>query len=254
MRNKNIVAIIQARMGSTRLPGKVMMNICGEPALFWCVERVRMSQYIDEVVVATTINKKDKVIQQFCFEQDIKYFLGSEEDVLGRVYNTARYYKADYIVDITADCPFIDPKLIDNIIKNTCKKNFIYGSNIDPRTFPDGLDVQVYSFSALERINKLEKDPIKRHHVGWNILNRFYELAKPYEKMYSLTLFKNESYTKFSELECTLDTKKDLELLNDMANQFYNDGLSYTFSYKDIIRYLVTHPQKKQKRNIPGEG
>lgn len=170
---KNVVAIIQARMASERLPGKVLLPMVGKPALHWCVDRVRKSKSVNKIVVATTTNPKDIQIVNYCRDEiGCLSYRGSEDDVLGRVLKAAELSNADYIVDITADCPFVDPEQIDTIVKNTIKKKCIYGSNIFPRVWPDGFDIQVYPIRALRALDFIITDAVKRHHVGWNIQDR----------------------------------------------------------------------------------
>jgi len=118
---KNIVAIIQARMGSTRLPGKVLLDIVGKPMLWHIVNRLRYSKLINRIVVGTSINKKDDLIENFCKEYKIDFYRGSEEDVLDRYYQTAKVFEANIIIRITADCPLIDPEIVDLVIKNHIK-------------------------------------------------------------------------------------------------------------------------------------
>jgi len=139
-----IVAIIQARMSSTRLPGKVLMEICGKPLLWHVVNRVSHSKYISQIVIATSTNPKDDEIEKFAKKYKLKVFRGSENDCLDRYYKAAKKYKADVIVRITADCPLICPEIIDRVIAEFKKNNSDYVSNSIIHTFPDGVYVEVF--------------------------------------------------------------------------------------------------------------
>ena len=146
-----VVGILQARMGSSRLPGKVLINILGKPMLQLQLERLKRSSQIDKLVVATTVNNLDKPIVELCTSLKISCFRGSEEDLLDRYYQTARKHKADYIVRLTGDDPLTDPFLIDEMVKKIKKGRFDAITNSIQPTYPEGLDVTVLSFEALTR-------------------------------------------------------------------------------------------------------
>ena len=146
-----LIAIVQARMGSTRLPGKVLKDIHGRTMLARVVRRVGRSKLIDEVVVATTTEPDDKVIVEECELLGVSCFRGSEQDVLDRYYSTAKAFFADSIVRITSDCPLIDPDIIDKVIQAYLKEGPDYAGNSLVCTYPRGLDVEVFSMQALEK-------------------------------------------------------------------------------------------------------
>src|SRR5712671_457286 len=143
------IAICQARMGSTRLPGKVLANLNGKAVLQWTVDAVRKADGIDEVVVATSTLPADDVIARYCAMNRINCFRGSEADVLDRFYQCAIAYAAEVILRLTCDCPFLDPHVITEVVRLRALKEADYASNIDPPTYPDGLDVECFSFAAL---------------------------------------------------------------------------------------------------------
>ena len=148
---KKILCIVQARMGSKRLPGKVLMKINKRfNFLEFLINRLKKSKRISQIVVACSKNKKDRKIINLCNKLNISSFQGSEYNVLDRFYKTAKKFKADIIVRITSDCPFTDPKLIDAFLKIYLKSKFDYYSNIHPRSFPDGLDIEIFDFKTLE--------------------------------------------------------------------------------------------------------
>ena len=162
-----IISIIQARLGSTRLPGKVLKPILSRPMLSYMLERVKAAKRIDALMIATTENKSDQPIVEFCRSEKIKCFRGSENDVLDRYYQAARSVQAEIIVRLTADCPLIDPAVVDEIVEAFLTKypNIDFASNVKPATFPDGMDIEVFSFAALEWAWKETKNPLEREHV-----------------------------------------------------------------------------------------
>jgi len=162
-----ITAIIQARMGSTRLPGKVLKDLEGQTMLSRVVNRTCRASLLDEVIVATTVKPADNLIMTECEKLGIPVFRGDEEDVLDRYYKAAQSYQADPIVRITSDCPLIDPEIINLVIENfLAHEDLDYASNtLPPRTFPRGLDVEVMTFDALEQAWRGDKNPAWREHV-----------------------------------------------------------------------------------------
>jgi glutamate-1-semialdehyde 2,1-aminomutase len=152
-----ISAIIQARMGSTRLPGKVMKKILGYPLIELIVKRLKKSKLLDEVIVATSNNKENYPLINFLKRKKIKYCCGSENDVLARYYSTATKNKINTIVRITGDCPLVDAKIVDEFLSKFKKTNVDYLSNCNPWTYPDGLDVEVFSYKILKRAHQKAK-------------------------------------------------------------------------------------------------
>lgn len=160
-----LAAIIQARMGSTRLPKKVMLNILEKPILWHVINRVSKASLIDKLIVATTTNNEDDAIVEFCKNNGILFFRGSENDVLDRYYQCAKEYNITDIARITADCPLHDPNVIDMIIKEYMGNDYDYVSNSIEYTFPDGLDVEIFSFDALKIAWENAKLVSEREHV-----------------------------------------------------------------------------------------
>jgi spore coat polysaccharide biosynthesis protein SpsF (cytidylyltransferase family) len=160
-----ITAIIQARMGSTRLPGKVLMDLAGKTVLARVVSRLRRAERVDEIVVATTDSLADDAIVPECHQLKVEYFRGSENDVLDRYYQTARVCAAGAVVRITSDCPVIDPQLVDETIRLLQQQGGDYCSNVLPRTYPRGLDTEVFTVAALEQAWREARDPSEREHV-----------------------------------------------------------------------------------------
>jgi spore coat polysaccharide biosynthesis protein SpsF len=218
-------AIIQARMGSSRLPGKALIFLEGKPVLQHIIERLRRSKYIDDVIVATTTNEADNPIIELCQSLNCSFYRGSEEDVLQRVLDTALHYKTDIIVEVTADCPMADPMVADEIIEGLVSKHFHYCSNVVIRTYPRGFDIQAFWTVALNRVNNEVDNEVDRQHVStW-----FYKNPKSKGKynICSNTL----DDVDLSHIRLTLDTEEDYKTLQKVFSLF-NDN---TFSYQDII-------------------
>ncbi|MCK9631770.1 MAG: glycosyltransferase family protein [Methanoregula sp.] len=227
-----IIAIVQARMGSTRLPGKVLLDLAGKPMLVRDIERIRRSKKIDDIVIATTTKTADEKIISLCRDNEWNFFRGSENDVLDRYYQAAREYHAKTIVRITSDCPLIEPKIIDKIIEKflTSEPDIDYVSNTFPlRTYPRGLDTEVMSFSALERCWKEELNPAYREHVTPYIYRN--------PDKFRISEVNNEQ--DLSSMRWTVDTPEDFEFVNQVYHRF---GESM-FSWTDVLDLLQKHPE-----------
>jgi spore coat polysaccharide biosynthesis protein SpsF (cytidylyltransferase family) len=159
------VAIIQARMGSTRLPGKVLADLAGKPLLGRVIERVRRARTIDQVVVATSDRPADDRVAGYCSSLGVGCFRGSEEDVLDRYYQAARLWPAGAYARITADCPLLDPGVIDRVVTAFAQNDCDYAANFLRRTFPAGVDLEVFTFATLERTWREASEPAEREHV-----------------------------------------------------------------------------------------
>ena len=227
-----IVAIIQARMSSSRLPGKVLLPLAGEPVLWHVVHRTRVCQTVAEVVVATSTDASDDVIQAWCQKSDVACYRGSLTDVLDRYYQAAKLHSADAVVRITADCPAIDPTIVDEVVREFVAGSFeFYGLAGE---FPDGLDCTVFAFSALARAWREAVLPSEREHVG------------PYiEKQPGL--FKSGGLKKYSGLShyrWTLDEPRDYEFLQAVFTRLYRPGS--TFLAADVLALLEREPDLLQ--------
>lgn len=232
------VAIIQARLGSTRLPGKVLKGITGKPMLAHVVERVRRASNVDLVLIATTDLTRDDPLAQFCEEHDYPYSRGSESDVLDRYYHAAQEFEADLVVRITSDCPLIDPDVIEQAITEHKALQPDYTSNFVPdRTFPRGLDVEVFSWKILERIWREDNNPAWREHVTCYIDFR--------QELFNIHCMKNE--IDYSELRWTVDQPEDLELIRRIYSHF-NDN---DFSWLEVLKLFQKYPELKEiNRNV----
>ncbi|MGO1468951.1 MAG: cytidylyltransferase domain-containing protein [Tissierella sp.] len=227
-----IGAIIQARMGSTRLEGKVMKELEGKSVLSHVIERVEQSRLIDEIIIATTIHDRDSVIASEANRCGVKVFRGSEDDVLSRYYFAAKENNIDIILRITSDCPVIDPNIIDEMVDIYLKSNYDLVSNagIDAgkRTFPRGLDISIFSLELLEEAFNNSTRKYEREHVT------------PY--MYensSVFYYKNDK--NYSNHRWTLDTPEDYELIKEIYNHLYKG--KHDFYMRDILDLLKGNPE-----------
>lgn len=226
-----IVSIIQARMGSTRLPGKVLKKVLGKTLLEYQIERVQRSKFIDEIVVATTIKKADDAIVELCDSLGVRTFRGSEEDVLSRYYESATKYQADVIVRLTSDCPLIDPDIIDQVIQFFLNNQPIdYVSNTFKRTYPRGLDTEVFSYTTLKRMYKEATLVRDREHVTAYIYTN--------ENKFNFDYLSNDVI--YGHHRWTVDTKEDFELIKRIIESIY--PVNPKFTMNDIIKLLEVNP------------
>jgi spore coat polysaccharide biosynthesis protein SpsF len=237
MTDPRTVAIIQARMASSRLPGKVLQDIGGEPMLVRVVERVRRSSMVHVVGVATTTDPSDDPVADLCQARGYPLWRGSQFDVLDRYYRAALQFGADVIVRVTADCPVIDPEVIDQTVKAFFEAGADFAANRLPppwkRTFPIGLDTEVVSFRALERAWKEAVEKHQREHV----MPYFYDE----EGRFQIRVI--DTQPDYGSLRWTVDTPEDLELLRLIFARFDNRD---DFGWKDIVALFAREPELAQ--------
>jgi spore coat polysaccharide biosynthesis protein SpsF len=237
LNNEKVVVIIQARMGSTRLPGKVLLDLGGKPMLARVVSRCRQATMVDQVVIATSDDPSDDAIENYCLAQGYPCFRGSLHDVLDRYYQAARQFEASIIVRITADCPLIDPAVIDQVVsaligrEQELKWDFVANRLPPPwkRSYPIGLDVEVCTFSALERAWKEAKEAHQREHV----------MPYLYEQEGRFQVLVLNHIPDYGDLRWTVDTPEDLALIRQIYSRFDGgDG----FSWMDVIELFQHEP------------
>jgi spore coat polysaccharide biosynthesis protein SpsF len=231
---KKIIAITQARTGSTRLPNKVLMEVGGKSFLEIHLERVSKSKLIDEVIVATTDRESDSVIASLSLKLGYNVYRGSENDVLDRYYRAALVANADIIVRVTSDCPLVDPDLIDQIIQEHLSKKNDFTTNIINRTFPDGFDVEVFNFDVLRKAWKEASLLSDREHVTYYIWKNSNLLNGNIFSSFNITAEKNQN---FSHIRLTLDYPEDKELLEKLI---VIDGIEK--SWKEYVDTLLNNP------------
>ncbi len=231
------LVIIQARMGATRLPGKVLLDLCGKSVLHHVVERVQACPKVKCVVVATTQNENDEAIEKEAKHIRADCFRGSETDVLDRFYQTARVFSGDPVVRITADCPLLDPVLLTSMLEAYEKlwspNTLLYLSNVQERTFPRGLDIEIFSRQALQQAWEKAKEPGEREHVTPYIYRN--------PEQFLLHNFSQEE--DLSHLRWTLDTPDDLILIREIFEALYNEKVGTVFSTRDVLDLLEKNPE-----------
>ena len=221
--------IIQARMESERFPGKVMKKVDGKkPSLFFTVSQLKNSKYINKIVIATSTKKSDDAIQKLSQEIGIECFRGSFEDVLDRYYICSKNFQFKNIIRITGDCPLIDPKIVDDFIKKFQTNNYDYIHNFDPRTFPDGMDIEIFTHIALKKAWKKAKLASEREHVTAYFRNN--------SDKFKIKNIKNRN--NFSKYRITLDYKEDLKLIKNIIKGIPERPIFM----KDIIYFLEKNP------------
>jgi spore coat polysaccharide biosynthesis protein SpsF len=279
MSNERIVAIIQARMKSSRLPGKVLHPLDGEPMLRWVFERVKRAQTISQAIIATTTDPSDDQVAKYCRQQGYPCFRGDMLDVLDRFYQAASGAGADIVVRITADCPLIDPALVDETVMAFLGKDAAVGpidfaaNRLPPpfhRTYPIGLDTEVCSFNALEKAWRLAEQPFHREHVmpyfyeGIGDPKRVTKLSFPgylevFQSSRGFRVLLLNYEQDFGQLRWTVDTQADMDLLNHIVQRLKFERLQsglpqadpgnpqWDYSWLEVLKLVMQNPELFQK-------
>jgi spore coat polysaccharide biosynthesis protein SpsF len=240
---KKVVAIVQARTGSTRLPGKVLKKINKKTMLEHVIERLRNAKTLDQIVIATSNDERDKPIIELAKRLNVSYFAGSEDDVLDRYLKAAEQAEADIIVRITADCPLIDPCTVDQVVNCYKAKNvdFAYtsGSNSSasdrvrrPNVFPSGIDVEVVSMDALRKTHRLSSEPSDREHVM--------EFIYKHPELFEIVVVEPDNTLDRPLYHLSVDTKEDLERVRQFYHRLKKRG--EILDVREVIRFLDKHP------------
>lgn len=246
--NFKVAAIIQARLGSTRLHGKILKVISEKPMLWHIVNRLSHSKLIDQIIIATTNLFEDDHVQEFCEMNNILFYRGSPEDVLSRYYEAANKFKTDIVIRITSDCPVIDPLIVDNMLEYFFKENQLsnldYLSNVLPRTFPRGLDTEIFSFNSLARAHTEATQQFEREHVTPYIYN--------HPEIFTTKNFTNDKDYSFHRW--TVDTQEDFRLIEEIYKALYSK--KELFLFEDILKLFEERPdlininQNVQQKNL----
>jgi len=225
-----VVAIVQTRMGSTRLPGKVLKDLDGKSVLARVVERLRRARLVNDVVIATTDRPADDIIVQECRRLSTSVSRGDEENVLDRYYRAAQLFKADVVVRVTSDCPLIDPEITDKTTAAFLEAKPDYASNVRERTYPRGLDAEVFTFDTLARTWRVATKPYERVHVTPYI----YEHPQEF-RVLSVTGDKD-----YSSHRWTVDTPEDLEFIRAVYARLKDKP---AFLWTDVLQVLEREPE-----------
>lgn len=231
-KDRKIIVIIQAHMSSTRLPGKVLKEFCGEPALFRMIERVRHCRLLDDIIIATSTLECDDIIVDYCNKWNVHTFRGSDSDVLSRYWGAACMYPADVYVRMTSDCPLIDPEWADRTIQYFLDHDFRYVSNAVgdmPPTVPEGIGLEVFEASLLEEAYNNSTEHYEHEHVT------------PYMYWKQSSLGALPFPFDASKVRITLDTQEDYEVISAVYDALYRPGNDFTVF--EIIDFLKAHPE-----------
>jgi spore coat polysaccharide biosynthesis protein SpsF len=227
------IAIIEARMSSTRLPGKVLRPIMDRPMLALLVERLQCAEQLDGVVVATTVNPSDDPIETLTRKLGVGCFRGSEEDVLDRVLQAANAFAAEVIIEITADCPLIESAKVDEMLSSFMKMSIDFMANRLDDSYPDGLGLRIFKKELLQKIDHLTKDPVDREHVTLYIWE--------HPELFSIHHFNNRLNPKYWNLRLTVDNPEDFDLISKIFEELY--PANRNFGLSEIIDLLERKPE-----------
>jgi len=230
-----IVTIIQARMTSTRLPGKVLLPVLNKPLLLRMIERVQKAEYIGQLIIATSKKHEDDKIKDLCYENNLTCFRGHLTDLLDRHYQAAKKFGADAVVKIPSDCPLIDPKIIDKVLKYYIDNsdNYDFVSNLHPATYPDGNDVEIFSFNVLEQAWHEASKKLEREHTTpyfWENPNKFRIGNVEWETGYDYS----------ATHRWTIDYAKDYEFIKKVYEELYPKNPF--FGINDILKLIEEKP------------
>ena len=230
----NILAIIQARLGSTRLPKKVFADLVGKPLIWHVINRLKYSHRINNIVLATTNSATDDELANWANLEHVNLFRGSEDNVLERFYFAAKNYSADIIVRITADDPFKDPTIIDKVIDKLLVENLDFAYNNNPPTFPEGLDTEVFTYNAIEKAYFQSNDDYEKEHVT----QYFYRNRELFKQSNLLNV------NDLSHLRWTIDAELDYEMTKQVYNALYREDS--IFQMNEILDLLNEKPEISQ--------
>ncbi|MFC4313401.1 aminotransferase class III-fold pyridoxal phosphate-dependent enzyme [Steroidobacter flavus] len=223
------VAVVQARMGSTRFPDKVMRRIRGVPMIELLLARLKLATRIDEIVIATSVDPRNQVLEDHVRQLGHEVYRGSEDDVLDRFYQAVKAHRPDLVVRITGDCPLVDPQLVDQVIEAAIESGCDYASNVEPATYPDGLDIEVFSFAALETAWRDAKQTVEREHVTPYI--------RKSERFRRHNVANEQDY---SERRWTVDEPEDFAVIRAVFDHF---SPRLDFSWRDVIALEQASPR-----------
>ncbi len=226
MEKKRVICIIQAHMSSTRLPGKIMKDLCGEPALYRMIERLRQCKLLDDIVIATSTKECDDIIVEHCDKWGVHWFRGSDSDVLSRYWGAAQEYPSEYVVRATSDCPLITPVFMDEIIQFMLDHDYRYVNGVNG---PAGIGGEIFTRELLQEAAENSTEGYEHEHVS------------PYMFMKQDSVAEVPYFGDYSHYRITLDTEEDYQAICAVYEGLYQPG--NTFGDHDIINFLDTHPE-----------
>ena len=231
------LVVLQARMSSSRLPGKVMMEVNGKPMIYWQIQRILDSICVNSLVVATSLDPSDDPLVSFLEENLFGVYRGELDNVLSRFIEVSEMYPHDALIRLTGDCPLVMPKLIDQMVCAFSEQDVDYLSNTLEPTFPDGLDIEIIRQGALQNLDAFNLSPKELEHVTFGIYTR--------PETFKLSNFLNESNR--SEDRWTVDYQEDLDFVRTIYSQF--PGRETKFTYKEVIEFLDDNSQLRARNH-----
>lgn len=231
------LVVLQARMSSSRLPGKVMMDINGKPMIHWQIQRILSSKCVDSLVVATSVDPSDDSLVLFLEENSINVYRGVLDNVLSRYIEVSERYAHDALIRLTGDCPLVMPELIDQMVDAFYEQDVDYLSNTLIPTFPDGLDIEIIRQGVLQNLNAFNLEPKELEHMTYGIYMR--------PETFKLSNFLNESNR--SQDRWTVDYQEDLDFVQEIYSHFL--GRETKFTYKEIIEFLEENSQLRARNH-----
>jgi spore coat polysaccharide biosynthesis protein SpsF len=245
MKNQKIGVIVQARMTSTRLPGKVLKELDkSETVLDVLIKRLKLSKLTDIIIIATTPDKKNQLIIENAESHNVSWFVGDEENVLERYYLAAKEYKLDTIIRITSDCPFNDPKILDEMINFFSNNDYDYIKNVDENLdYIRGFEIEIFTFEVLERVFKLAELKSEKEHVTYYIYT--------HPEQFKILKYEYEILNKYNDLRLTIDEIEDLRICREVYKRLKEENKGIDFTISDIIDIIEKNPELKDiNKNI----
>jgi len=230
MGKRNNLAVLQARMSSYRLPGKVLMEVNGKPMIYWQIQRILQSKEISKLVVATSDCPTDNVLVKYLESINCDFVRGSLDDVLARFIKVENIYNPDSIIRLTGDCPFVMPELIDSMLNKFYEVNVQYLSNIIKLTYPDGLDIEIIKAGTLSKLTAMNPLNNEREHVTLGIINRLDQFSS----------FNVANLSDLSSYRWTVDTEDDLVFVRGVFKAFTSRETE--FNFEELVHYFKVHP------------
>ena len=224
------LAILQARMSSTRLPGKVLTPINGKPMIYWQIERIRQSKSIDELIVATSTDESDDPVFNYLIELGVKVYRGSLDDVLSRYQEIRIQTAPNILIRLTGDCPLTMPVLLDEMVEDFLRSDVDYLSNVLEPTFPDGLDIEIMRASTLAKLAEFKLTDFEREHVTVGILER--------RNIFNCKNFSN--IEDLSNMRWTVDYQEDFAFVRQIFGAF--KGRETMFTFEEVMQFLENNP------------
>lgn len=231
------LVVLQARMSSSRLPGKVMLEINNKPMIYWQIKRILNAKKVSSLVIATSLDSTDDTLSQFLEDHSFNVYRGSLDNVLSRFLEVSEKYPHDSLIRLTGDCPLVMPELVDQMVEAFYEKDVDYLSNTLDPTYPDGLDIEIMKLGVLEKLSTFHLEPKELEHVTYGIYKR--------PESFLLSNFSNKS--NHSHERWTVDYQEDFEFVHSIFSRF--TGRETEFTYQEVIEFLEENPQLRAQNH-----